>query len=104
MTPVKTPVAAMQERCIAALYDAELVGGIYADDLLPKITETGNEKRAWNVLLDLVEAERVVQAAGAASHGGPHGARYRLSPGERSAEFQRRFFLNQPPPTRERST
>ncbi len=96
MTPVKTPVAAMQARCIAALYDAELVGGVYAADLLPKITETGNEKRAWNVLLDLVEAERVVQAAGPASHGGPRGARYKLSPSEHHAEWERRFFLYKP--------
>jgi hypothetical protein len=93
MAAVKTAVASMIERAVSALYDADTVGGMYADDLIPIVTATGDQKRAKTVLNDLVEAERLIQAAGSATHGGPHGARYKLSPSERSAEFMRRFSL-----------
>jgi hypothetical protein len=93
---VKTAVASMIERAVSALYDAENVGGMYEDDLLPIVSATGNAPRATAVLRDLVESERLIQAAGSATHGGPHGPRYKLSPSERHAEFERRFFLYKP--------
>jgi CBS domain-containing protein len=93
---VKTAVASMIERAVSALYDADPVGGLYEADLLPIVSATGNAPRATAVLRDLVESERLVQAAGAATHGGPRGPRYKLSPSERHAEFERRFHLYKP--------
>ncbi len=92
----RTPANEMQARCIGALYDADTVGGMRGDDLIPLISRTSNEKRSWGILLDLVESGRLERA------GVGEDARYTLSAGEIEAEFQRRFFLNQPPPTRER--
>jgi hypothetical protein len=93
---VKTAVASMIARCVSALYDAGNVGGMYEDDLLPIVSATGNLKRARAVLRDLVESERLVQAAGPEAHGGSHGPRYKLSPSEHHAEFERRFHLYKP--------
>jgi hypothetical protein len=92
----KTPLLAIQQRCVSALYDADPLGGMFADDLIPRLSKTGNEKRSWAVLLDLCEAGRLERS------GVGEDARYQLAADERAAEFQRRFFLNQPPPTRER--
>ncbi len=89
----KTPVAAMQARCISALYDADPLGGTFADDLIPRLSKTGNEKRSWAVLLDLCEAGRVIQA----SPGGPHGGRYSLTAEEADDEFMRRYAAHGPP-------
>jgi hypothetical protein len=87
---VDTPVSKMQARAISALYDAEPVGGIFADNLIPLISATHNDKRSWAVLLDLCESERVIQDSPA------NGSRYRLSPGELDAEFMRRFAEHRP--------
>ncbi len=87
---VDTPVSKMQARAIAALYDADIVEGMLGEDLVPRITVTGNEKRAYAVLLDLCEAERVIQDSPA------NGSRFRLSKAEMEAEFFRRFSLYRP--------
>ncbi len=89
---VKTAVASMIERAISALYDADPVGGLFAEDLVPRITVTGSEKRSWNVLLDLAESGRVVLA----ERHPVHGCRYKLSPEELNSEFSRRFHLYKP--------
>ncbi len=86
----------MQARCVLALYNAGEGGSLTGEALIPEITTTGNDPRAWRILLDLVEAGRVERA------GVGEDARYQLTDEERDAEFERRFFLNQPPPTRER--
>jgi IS5 family transposase len=85
----------MGQRAIDALYHAG-EDGETGEALIPEITTTGNDPRAWRILLDLVEAGRVERA------GVGEDARYQLTDEERDAEFERRFFLNQPPPTRER--
>jgi uncharacterized Fe-S cluster-containing protein len=90
MSPVKTPVLAIQERCISALYDADSLGGVRGEDLIPRLSLTANEKRAWAVLLDLCEAERVIQDSPA------NGSRFRLSAAEMDAEFSRRFAKYRP--------
>jgi hypothetical protein len=87
MAAPKTPVAAMQARCLSALYDAG--EGITGEELVPEITVTGNETRAWGVLLDLVEAGRVERS------GVGEGARYLLSDEERDAELMRRFYAGE---------
>ncbi len=87
---VDTPVSKMQSRAIFLLYDADIVEGMLGEDLVPRITVTGNEKRAYAVLLDLCESERVIQDSPA------HGGRYRLSKAEKDAEFERRFHLYKP--------
>jgi hypothetical protein len=87
---VKTPVKAIQERCISILFYADIVEGMLGEDLVPRLSLTGNEKRSWAVLLDLVEAERVIQASPA------EGSRFRLSKAEKDAEKERRFHLYKP--------
>jgi DNA-binding transcriptional regulator PaaX len=87
MAAPKTPVAAMQARCLSALYDAG--EGMTGEELVPLITVTGNETRAWGVLLDLVEAGRVERS------GVGEDARYQLSDEERNAEFMRRFYAGE---------
>jgi hypothetical protein len=97
MAAKKTPANEMSQRCIDALYDAQLVGGMFGDDLVGCISLTGAQTRSWAILLDLVETGRVERS------GVGEDARYQLSDDERAAEFERRFFLNQPPPSKERS-
>ncbi len=87
---VKTPVQAMQERCISILFDADIVEGMLGPDLVSRISLIGNDSRSWSVLLDLVEAERVIQASPA------NGSRFRLSAAEKNLEFMRRFSLYKP--------
>jgi hypothetical protein len=55
----------MQRRCLRALYDAG--EGMTGEELVKLITVTGNETRAWGVLLDLVEAGRVERVGGLAA-------------------------------------
>jgi hypothetical protein len=81
----------MQARCIAALYDADLVGGMRGSDLISVISATGAEKRAWSVLLDLVEAERLERV------GVGDEARYSLAAEEADDEFMRRYAAHRPP-------
>ncbi len=86
MSPAKTPAAEMQRRCLRALYDADAGEGMTGEALIPELTVTGNEARAWGILLDLVEAGRVDRS------GVGEDARYTLSADERDAEFMRRFY------------
>jgi hypothetical protein len=96
MAAKKTPANEMSQRCVSALYEADPVGGMRGDALIPIMTLTGNEPRSWAILSDLQESGRVERS------GVGEDAHYQLSADERAAEFERRFFLNQPPPTRER--
>jgi hypothetical protein len=98
MAAKKTPAGEMSQRAVDALYDAQLVGGMFGSDLTPRLSLTGNEARAWNILHDLVEAGRVERS------GVGEDARYQLSAAERDAEFFRRFALYRPDPSKERST
>ncbi len=66
---VNTPVKAIQARAISLLFDADIVEGMLGRDLVPLLSLTNNEKRSWAVLLDLVEAERVILAERSPAHG-----------------------------------
>jgi hypothetical protein len=88
MAAKKSAANEMGQRAIDALYDAG-ESGMFGDDLIPRITVTSNEKRAWAILGDLQESGRVERS------GVGEDARYQLTDEERDAEFMRRFYAGE---------
>ncbi len=85
----ETPVLAMQRRALRALYDAG--EGMTGGELVPLVTVTANEKRAWSVILDLTESGRLERS------GVGEDARYSLTAEEADDEFMRRYAAHRPP-------
>ncbi len=91
MSPAKTPAAEMQRRCLRALFDADAGEGMTGEELIPRITVTGNGDRAWRVILDLTESGRLERS------GVGEDARYTLSADERDAVFLEIFMEGSDP-------